>query len=294
MTVIVTVAVAVPPLPSDIVYVKVNVPLLPAEVYLRVLPETCVTLPLEGCVKDTIVSGSPSGSESLARTFMSVRLPGGGPELRAEPLSLFATGGRFTVHVRLTEELVFPAASVARTEKVWEPAERPVYDLGDVHEVHAPLSRRHSNVDGSFAVNAKVADDEVTVPDGPEVMVMTGGVVSAGGEIVHVRLAGELVLLAASVARTSKVCEPLESPVYDLGEVQAPHAPPSRRHSNVEPSSLEVNSKVADVEVTVPDGPEVMVTTGGVVSGGGGGSDGGAEGADVMPWFRRSTSVVRV
>ncbi len=283
----VTVAVAVPPLPSLMVYSKVNVPtpleVLPA-VYLRVVPLACVTVPLDGWVKDVMVSVSPSGSVSFATTFMFIVSPCGTPAV-----SLFATGGRFTVHVRLAGVgSVFPAASVARTSKVWEPPESPVYDLGEVHALHAPPSRRHWNVEpASLDVNEKLADGEVTVPDGPEVIVVSGGVVSAGGAIVHERLTGELVFPAASVARTSKAREPVESPEYDCGEEHALHAPPSSRHSKVEPSSLEVNSKVADVDVTVPDGPDVMVTVGGVVSGGGGGgggsSDGGAEGSDVTP-----------
>ena len=65
----------------------------------------------------------------------------------------------------------------------------------------------------SLEVNA--TDALVAVPlDGAEVIVVFGGVVSAGAEIVHVALAGVAsVLPAASVARTSNVCDPTASPV---------------------------------------------------------------------------------
>src|SRR5215210_5299980 len=55
----------------------------------------------------------------------------------------------------------------------------------------------------------------------------------AGGSMVHVRVAGVgSTLPAASVARTSKVCEPVASEVYALGELHAGvQAPPSSLHS---------------------------------------------------------------
>jgi hypothetical protein len=48
--------------------------------------------------------------------------------------------------------------------------------------------------------------------------------------------------------------------------VQAPHAPASSRHSKVEPLSDETK-KVAELELLVPDGPEVIVVSGGSRSG---------------------------
>jgi hypothetical protein len=71
---------------------------------------------------------------------------------------------------------------------------------------------------------------------------------------------------AASLARTSKVWLPSVKPEYDLGDEQAAQLLASRRHSNVEPDSLELNPKLAEVELTVPEGPEEMVVSGGVVS----------------------------
>jgi hypothetical protein len=80
-----------------------------------------------------------------------------------------------------------------------------------VQTTKAAPSSKHWNVDpASLAVNAKLALVLVTVPLGPEVMVVSGGVVS----IVQLREAGvESVLPAASVARTRKVCVPFVKPV---------------------------------------------------------------------------------
>src|SRR6478752_6128990 len=62
-TVITTFAVALPPRPSSIVYVKRS-----AGVYVIVAP-FATTLPFVGVVTPVIVSGSLSGSESLASTL---------------------------------------------------------------------------------------------------------------------------------------------------------------------------------------------------------------------------------
>jgi hypothetical protein len=60
-------------------------------------------------------------------------------------------------------------------------------------------------------VNEKLAAVCDVDPLGPAVMVVSGGVVST----VHVNEAGEGSMLpAASIARTWKVCDALESPVY--------------------------------------------------------------------------------
>jgi hypothetical protein len=83
---------------------------------------------------------------------------------------------------------------------------------------------------------------------------------------VHVREAGDpSALPAPSIARTEKVCDPFPSPEYDLGEVHAAQAPPSRLHSN-EPDSVEPNVNEAPADVTVPLGPSVIVVSGAVPS----------------------------
>ena len=75
------------------------------------------------------------------------------------------------------------------------------------------------------------------VPVGPLVIVVSGGVVSTGSVVstVKVRLAGVAsVLPAASVARTSKVCEPSASAVVVNGVVhdaKDPRRPGTRTSS---------------------------------------------------------------
>ena len=88
--------------------------------------------------------------------------------------------------------------------------------------------------------------------------------------IVQVWLAGVAsVLPAGSVALASNVCSPVDNPEYAFGELQELKLPPSRRHSNVDPASLEEKVKEALVLVVVPDGPSPIVVSGGVLSAGG-------------------------
>jgi hypothetical protein len=54
--------------------------------------------------------------------------------------------------------------------------------------------------------------------------------------------------------------------VYCFGEAQAAHAPPSSRHSKVDPASVAVNPNVAVVVETVPLGPLVIEVLGATVS----------------------------
>jgi hypothetical protein len=102
-----------------------------------------------------------------------------------------------------------PAASLALTEKVCDPLESPVRFLGEVHVVKFPASSLHSKVEpDSEEENVNEADVLLTEPEGPEPMVVSGGVVSGGGAvlIVQVRVAGVASTLpAASVALTEKV-----------------------------------------------------------------------------------------
>jgi hypothetical protein len=109
---------------------------------------------------------------------------------------------------------MLPAASLALTLKVWEPWAKPVYFLGEEHALKAPLSREHSKVEfASSEEKVNVALFCFMVPEGPESMVVTGGVVSCGGgsSTLKVLEAGVVsTLSAASVALTSKVWEPPE------------------------------------------------------------------------------------
>ena len=102
---------------------------------------------------------------------------------------------------------------------------------------------------------------------GPAPIVVLGGVVSAGGWIVQVWVAGVAsVLPAGSVARTRKVCAPRARPVRSRGLVQAANGAASSEHSNVEPASVAEKAKVALVLCVVAGGADVIVVFGGAVS----------------------------
>ena len=161
---------------------------------------------------------------------------------------------------------MLPAASVARTWKVWLPAvSAGEIDSGLVQEVQPPPSTRHSKLEPpSEELNAKVG---VVFPDGLEGLesiVVFGGVRST----VQVWLAGVAsVLPAASVARTSKVWLPAVSAgEIDSGLVQDVQPPPSMRHSKVEPVSLELKVKLGVVLLDGSAGLESIVVFGAVRS----------------------------
>jgi hypothetical protein len=80
-----------------------------------------------------------------------------------------------------------------------------VYSFGETHAAQPPPSSRHWNPDGSDASKVKVASVSDVVPDGPDVIVVCGPVVST----VQLRIAGVgSTLRATSLARTSNVCNP--------------------------------------------------------------------------------------
>ena len=93
-------------------------------------------------------------------------------------------------------------------------------------------------------------------PDGPLSIVVCGAAVST----VKAREAGVgSTLPAGSVARTSNVCAPSASDAVVWAEVQEPQAPPSTRHSNVEPAWLAENVNVGVASFVRPDGPLSIV-----------------------------------
>ncbi len=162
-----------------------------------------------------------------------------------------------------------PAVSRARTSNVCAPCARFVYACGDVHGANAALSRRHSNVEpGLVEVNANDGDALLVAPVGPLVIAVSGNEVST----VNVREAGVASTLpAASVARTRNVYVPSTSGPSVRGEVQLTYVPvaepgPSRRHSKLEPVSLEENANCGEAELIVPVGPESIVVSGATVS----------------------------
>src|SRR3712207_5783451 len=80
---------------------------------------------------------------------------------------------------------VLPAASVAFTSKVCGPSERPVYSFGEVQSVKGSPSRLHWKVEPvSVEEKVKLVESLVTVPEGPESMVVSGAAVSSGTSAV--------------------------------------------------------------------------------------------------------------
>ena len=160
---------------------------------------------------------------------------------------------------------VLPAASVARTWKLWTPAVRSFSTTGDTHADHvtAPSTRQVTVDEGSLDANAKVAVVRRVRLPGAWVIVVSGAATST----VKAREdAVACVLPAGSVARTWKVCAPAGRPANVLGEVHAANGAPSIRHANVDPASALANVNAAVVEATGPDGPLWITAAVGVVS----------------------------
>ena len=88
-----------------------------------------------------------------------------------------------TVNARLAGVAsTLAAASVARTETLCGPSARAVVVQGLAQLAHAPESSWHWNVDPpSLALNANVGVVSFVDPVGPDVIVVSGAVVSAGG-----------------------------------------------------------------------------------------------------------------
>ena len=169
---------------------------------------------------------------------------------------------------------VLPAASRARTLNVYVPSASGPTARGDVQATYVPTvepgpSRRHSNVElGSVLVNSNDGDALLVVPVGPAVIVVSGATVST----VNARDAGVgSTLPTASIARTKNVYAPLAVVVYACGDVHvgvralAGAACPGGT-GNVEPTSVPENRNDCAVVLTVPDGPPLIVVSGGPVS----------------------------
>src|SRR5437764_7546587 len=74
------------------------------------------------------------------------------------------------------------AASMARTRKLCAPSSRPLTTVGALHDENAAESSEHSNVEfDSLDTNPNVAVLFATVPVGPELIAVLGGVESAAG-----------------------------------------------------------------------------------------------------------------
>jgi hypothetical protein len=107
-----------------------------------------------------------------------------GPEPIVVSGAVVSGGGAvLTVNVRLAGVAsVLPATSVARIVTVCEPSLSALVVHGLVQVAHDPESTRRWNVEPlTVAVNAKVGVLSFVVPVGPEVIVVSGAVVSGGG-----------------------------------------------------------------------------------------------------------------
>ena len=182
------------------------------------------------------------------------------------PLSIVVSGAAVST-VKLRDAGVgstLPAGSVARTSKVWAPSASDVVVSGVVHEPQAPPSTRQSKLEpGWLAEKANVGVVSFVGPEGPLSIVVCGAAVST----VKLREAGVASTFPArSVARTSNVCAPSASDPVVSGVEHEPHAPPSTRHSNVEPASSAENANVGVASFVGPDGPLSIVVSGAAVS----------------------------
>jgi hypothetical protein len=114
------------------------------------------------------------------------------------------SSGAATVHVALAPgSSTLPAASVDRTSTRCVPMLSPETRYGLAQALHAPPSRRHSEVaPPSFTVNVTEPLSDRDSSGGDDVIVVCGATVSTLNE----RVAGDAsVLPAASVARTLTV-----------------------------------------------------------------------------------------
>ena len=219
----------------------------------------------------------PASLESNAKVGVASLVVPVGPDVIVVSGAVVSGGGpAATVNERVAGVAsVLPATSVARTATECAPSLSAPVVHGLVQLAHAPESTWHSKTElASVAVKAKVGVLSLDVPVGPDVIVVSGAVVSAGGAAatVNERVAGEeSVLPAASVARTATECAPSLSVPVVHGLVQSAHAPESTRHSKTELASVAVKAKVGVLSLDVPVGPDVIVVSGAVVSVGGGG-----------------------
>jgi hypothetical protein len=191
----------------------------------------------------------------------------------AEPLPLTAGGidvsvvfgGTVsTVQALLAVAPVLPAASVARTAKVWAPFGSPEYEAGLVHAENATPSRWHWKVNpGSLSENTKFALVRLVEFAGPVPMAGAGGGVVS---IVHEKAVGPPVWVSESVARTLKVWLPSGVGLKTSGLVQAANGLASSWHSKVLGLLFDVNVKVGLTWFERLAGPAVIVTTGLTVS----------------------------
>ena len=141
---------------------------------------------------------------------------------------------------------VLPKTSVARTSKACSPTPSPATSAGTSHAANGAPSSEHSNVEpASSAAKANDAVRATVSAGGPSVRVVCGAWIGTTVHSCSTQIASTWP--AGSVARTAKTCSPTARPVYTCGDVHGT-VTPSRKHSNVEPASLERNWSSAVVD----------------------------------------------
>jgi hypothetical protein len=164
-------------------------------------------------------------------------------------VTIVVSGGPVsTVQLKLLVSEGLPAASRARTLKVWVPWVRPVKvfvpAVPEPQEANRALSTRQEKAPGSLLVQVKVAVVVVAIAAGVEPIVIVGATVS----VVQVKVAGVgSTLPAASMPRAWKVWEPsgkLASGI-ETGELQDVNAVLSRLHSSVASASVWIVNEAA-------------------------------------------------
>ena len=117
--------------------------------------------------------------EKVNVTELSLTAPDG-PEV------IVVSTGASTVQVLLAGVAsMLPAPSLARAWKLWLPSAKPAYTFGDAQVLKAALSKLHSKVElVSLDEKLNVAELLLAVPDGPESIWVSGGVVSAGAKSI--------------------------------------------------------------------------------------------------------------
>ena len=186
------------------------------------------------------------------------------------PAVIVVSGGTTTVQLWLAGVVsTLPAVSVAWTWKVWAPPARAVYVTGEVQALNDPASNLQAKVAVSVAVKLKVAEVEVTVPVGPELIVVFGAVLST----VTLMFAVVVELFDGSTARAAIVAVPsareAEFHVTLYGDVvSVPTTIPLIRKLTEDTTTLSVAvAESVTVPLTLaPFAGAVTVTVGGVVS----------------------------
>jgi hypothetical protein len=123
----------------------------------------------------------------------------------------------------------------------------------------APSSEQRKVAEGSLSAKTNVALVDVLGSAGRL------EIAGAGGAVVStVQLWLSVPVPAVFDAWTRNVCAPWVRLEYKTGDAHAVNAAPSRLHLKAKDDWFDVKENVAEVLATGPDGPAVIVTTGGL------------------------------